>query len=592
MRNEYPRMDSKREKYQLLNGEWDFAFDESNIGLTEKWFMNFPIQNLVINVPFAYQTELSGINKKDKIDTIWYRKKITLDKGFIQLNFGAVDFEADIYIDGQHVCNHIGGETAFSINYNVLEEKEYEIVVRAFDPSYDEEIPRGKQFWENESRGIWYTPTSGIWQPVWVDYIGEVSIENIKTNSRLIDGMQDFEIEVTENAIGHKLRMTILDKDLEVSIEKDIRTKYTNFTVDLYENMIFKIPFHSGGKESICWSPENPRLFDYKLEIIKDNQVEDRLDSYFGFREITIEDGITYLNNNPYYFKLVLDQGYWEQGLLTAPSDSDFKKDIELAKEMGFNGCRKHQKVEDPRFLYWADKLGFLVWGEVSSAPVFTDKAVKYSQNNWFDIIKRDYNHPSIVAWVPLNESWGVPFIKNDEKQQAHSMSLYYQIKSIDNTRLVVNNDGWEMTKSDICAIHNYNHGHKDDDKVKEYFKHIMSSKDALLNSKAAGKPIYANGYSHDEQTPIMITEFGGIAYDSENPNGWGYTAVTNAADLVSEYQRIIEVFANSTAIFGYCYTQLCDVEQEVNGFLKYNREPKCDLSLIKEINDNLFIKY
>lgn len=592
MRNEYPRMDRKREKYLLLNGEWDFAFDKDNIGKQKSWNKKFPNQGMVINVPFAYQTELSGINRKDKIDTIWYRKIIRLEKGNIKLNFGAVDFEADVYINGQHQLNHMGGETSFEIDYSVVKDDEYEIIVRAFDPSYDEEIPRGKQFWEEESRGIWYTPTSGIWQPVWIDYVGEACIDNIKTTSRLMEGMQDFEVEVNDLAIGNKLRLTVLDDNLKLTIEKDIRTKYTNFSIDMYENMIFKIPFHSGGKESICWSPDNPRLFDYKLEIIEDEMTLDKVNSYFGFREINIKNGRTYLNNNPYYFKLLLDQGYWEQGLITAPTDNDFKKDIELAKEMGFNGCRKHQKVEDPRFLYWADKLGFLVWGEVSSSPIFTDKAVKYAQSNWFEIIKRDYNHPCIVAWVPLNESWGVPFIKTDKKQQAHSMSLYYQIKSIDNTRLVVNNDGWEMTKSDVCAIHNYNHGHVMDEEAQSYFEKTMLTKDMLLTTQPAGKPIYANGYVHNEDAPIMITEFGGIAYDSENPNGWGYTAVTTADELVSEYKRIIDVFGNSEAIYGYCYTQLCDVEQEVNGFLKYNREPKCDLKLIKDINDKLFIKY
>lgn len=593
MRTEYPRMDMKRDKYLILNGKWDFAFDPQNCGLADRWYKEFPNQNLEINVPFAYQTKLSGINKRDKVDVVWYRKTINLNPGKVALNFGAVDFEADVYIDGEHQLNHIGGETSFKVIFDVQLAKDYEIVVRVYDPSYNEEIPRGKQFWEDESRGIWYTPTTGIWQPVWVDYLGDCTIDKLKTSSRLLEGFQDINVTVSENAINKKLQLTInLEDNQEYTITQDIHNIYNTFTIEMYDNKIFKMPFHSGGRDSICWSPENPRLFDYKVEIIDQDVVIDQVESYFGFREITTENGITYLNNNPYYFKLVLDQGYWEDGLLTAPTDEDYIKDIKLAKEMGFNGCRKHQKVEDPRFLYWADKLGFLVWGEVSSSPVYSDNAVKYAQTNWFEIIERDYNHPCIVAWVPLNESWTVPFIKRDLKQQAHSMSLYYQIKSIDNTRLVVNNDGWELTKTDICAIHNYNHGHLEDLRMQNYFEEIMISKEKLLNSRAAGKPVYADGFSHEEDTPILITEFGGIAYDSKNPNGWGYTSVTNADDLIGEYKRIIDVFSKSDAIYGYCYTQLCDVEQEVNGFLTYSREPKCDLSKIKEINDHAFYRY
>lgn len=592
MRNEYPRMDRKRDDHELLNGIWQFMFDEQNIGIKEEWYNQFPEGSLEINVPFAYQTTLSGINDIRRCDVVWYKRTVEVKAGYSELHFGAVDFEADVFIDGLHKLNHIGGETEFVIDLFYQKATEIEIVVRVYDPSKDEQIPRGKQFWEDESRGIWYTPTTGIWQSVWIDYVGEMKINNVKTTSLLNQGVQNFKVNVSENAIGLKLKLEVkYEEEVIYCATQDILTIDCNFDVEVYNNQIFKIPFHGGGQESICWSPENPRLFDYQISIVNDTIV-DSLAGYFGFREIKFENGLTILNNSPYYFKLVLDQGYWKDGLLTAPTDEDYKRDIELAKEMGFNGCRKHQKVEDPRFLYWADKLGFLVWGEVASCPVYSERAVKNSQMQWFDIIERDYNHPCIVAWVPLNESWGVPFINFDEKQQAHSMSLYYQIKSIDNTRLIVNNDGWEMTKTDVCAIHNYNHGAMEDDRMKAYFNQVVLSKENLLNSMAAGKPQYAKGFKHDDNTPIMITEFGGIGYDLINPKGWGYTSVTNAQDLLSEYQRIIDAFSNSTAIFGYCYTQLYDVEQEVNGFLTYDRKPKCDLQEVKKINDSLFVRY
>lgn len=595
MRNEYPRMDRKRENYQMLVGIWKFCFDENNIGMEEKWYKQFPSNNLDIVVPYAYQTKLSGINDQRRCDVVWYQRDVKVNAGHSELIFGAVDYICDVYIDGEHKINHIGGETTFKVELYYTEETVISIAIRVDDPSFNEEIPRGKQIWEKESKGIWYTPSTGIWQPVWIDYVGEAKVETVKTKSNIVTGIQEFTINVNAKAVNKRVEVEILFEDKVIySSTQKAHNSTLYFSIDMYNKMIFKTPFHSGGQESVCWSPENPRLFEYKVSIIEeqDESLLDQLTGYYGFREIRIQDGMTYLNNNPYYFKLILDQGYWREGLLTAPSDEDYIKDIELAKEMGFNGCRKHQKVEDPRFLYWADKLGFLVWGEVASAPVFSTNAIKNTQTQWFDIIDRDYNHPSIVAWVPLNESWGVPFINICEMQQAHSMSLYYMIKSIDDTRLVVNNDGWEMTKSDVCAIHNYNHGNIEDTRAQEFFKKSMSAKNIILNSKAAGKPIYAGNYSHDDNTPIMITEFGGIAYDSTNPKGWGYTSVTNSNDLVSEYKRIMEVFGESDCIYGYCYTQLCDVEQEVNGFLTYDREPKCELSELKKINDNMNYQY
>jgi len=293
---------------------------------------------------------------------------------------------------------------------------------------------------------------------------------------------------------------------------------------------------------------------------------------------------MVYLNNRPYYQKLVLDQGYWPDGLLTAPTDEDLKKDIELTKEMGFNGCRKHQKVEDPRFMYWADKLGFLVWGECAAPPYFSESAVSRLTREWIEIIERDYNHPSLVAWVPINESWGVPFINHNKQQQNHSLAMYHLIHSLDTTRLVISNDGWELTKTDICAIHNYNHGGKDEVTKYEYYKDSLSTKESILKSQPAHRNIYADGFAHEGE-PILLTEFGGIGFKVGEDAGWGYTSVKTEDEFVEDYKRVMEAVYASKVLHGYCYTQLTDVEQEINGLLTYHREPKCDLKKIKEIN-------
>lgn len=587
MRKEYPRPNYVRESWESLNGEWDFWFDDKN----EFTVTTLPSEKMKINVPFAFQTKLSGINKREHHDYIWYKKEFTISSKETQdivLHFGAIDFHSKIFVNGQMIKEHVGGSTPISLIVPKSQDMKYEIVVWCYDPLFDESVPRGKQFWEEKSRGIWYTPTSGIWQSVWYEVVDKSRLEKVYYDSDVDTGIQTIRYHFTQNCVGKSVKTSVSYEGEIVSefVEKIVSEKTTK-SFDLYNDMIFKMPFHSGGSECICWTPDNPRLFDVQFTILDGETAIDEVSSYFGFRKISIENGMTYLNNNPCMMKLVLDQGYWEEGLLTAPSDDDFKLDIKLSKEMGFNGCRKHQKVEDPRFLYWADKLGFLVWGEVESAPVYNSVAVENMQKLWFEIIERDYNHPSIVCWVPLNESWGVPNIKFDSKQQAHSLALYYQIKSLDASRLVVNNDGWEQTVTDIMAFHNYNHGALNDEYSNQYFRKVLTDKELFLQSRAAGKPNFADGFEYAGQ-PILLTEFGGIAYDKNHPEGWGYTAVTTSEDLVSEYGRILNVIRDSDFIYGYCYTQLTDVEQEVNGLYTYNREEKCDKELIKKINDSM----
>jgi beta-galactosidase/beta-glucuronidase len=326
------------------------------------------------------------------------------------------------------------------------------------------------------------------------------------------------------------------------------------------------------------WSPEHPNLFDVELKLLERETVTDRVETYFGMRKVSTEGGKFRLNNRTYYQKLVLDQGYFPDGLLTAPSDEELKKDIILAKEMGFNGARKHQKVEDPRYLYWADHLGFLVWGEMANCSEYSEEAARRLTKEWAEVVKRDYNHPSIVVWLPLNESWGISRVAHDQQQQHHSLAIYYLTKSLDTTRPVLSNDGWEHTISDICGIHNY----QSDEKLTEAYETIESA----LSATPADRVLYSDGYGYLGE-PIIITEYGGIAYQVEQTQGWGYSSVRSSDELVEEYKKQTSALLNSPVLQGFCYTQLTDVEQEINGLLTYDRKPKCDLKKIKEINDN-----
>lgn len=575
-RKEYPRPALVRKEWLNLNGIWDFAFDDDNVGLNENWVEKgkFPLK---INVPFAFQTPLSGINDPSFHDYVWYRRFFSVKKEegkrFI-LHFGAVDYECKIYLNKKHIGDHIGGQVPFSFDVtDFLNFNEEELVVWVSDPSTELSMPRGKQYWKEKSEVIWYNRTTGIWQTVWLEIVPEAYVKSMRITPLFDEGKVHFSLSFSQ--VGRELILE--DENGKIKYAK-VPNKLTHeFTVQTFldeQDFITK-----------AWSPENPHLFPFKLRY-----GDDLISSYFGMRKVHADKGITYLNNKPYYMKLVLDQGYWPQSLVTPPSKEALEYDIKMAKAMGFNGARKHQKCEDPYFAYYADKLGFLVWGEMASSIRFSEKSAWRDKHEWPQIIARDYNHPSIVAWVPLNESWGVDDIGHDKRQQQHALELYYLIKSLDNTRFVVGNDGWEQVITDICAIHNYNHGRYDDKDAIAAFNKSISTKEELLKSRPANRDIYAEGYSYRGE-PILLTEFGGISYQMNEDKGWGYTAVGDAEHLLSEYKRIILAIKESTALVGYCYTQLTDVEQETNGLLTHDRKPKLPVEKVKEVND-LIQKY
>jgi hypothetical protein len=291
-------------------------------------------------------------------------------------------------------------------------------------------------------------------------------------------------------------------------------------------------------------------------------------------RKIEARDGKVLLNDRPYYQRLVLDQGYFPGGLLTAPTDEDLRKDIELAKEMGFNGARKHQKIEDPRWLLWADTLGFLVWGEMANAYQYSPNYVRRITGEWQEAVRRDHNHPCIVAWVPMNESWGVPELATDPAQIDHLLSLYHLTRSLDRSRPVVSNDGWEHARTDLCTIHDY--GSPED------LSYRYATPESSVAARPAKRPIYAPSHGYRGE-PILISEFGGIAFSGDE-GGWGYSTVADAEELIERYDALISALLESETVCGFCYTQLTDVEQEVNGLLTYDRKPKADPARIRKI--------
>lgn len=588
-RTEYPRPDFVRDSFQCLNGTWKFSFDDRDAGVDEKWYRTNTFSG-TIEVPFAYQAKLSGVADAGVHDILWYEKEVVIEEDYtgkdVLLHFGAVDYICDVYINGGFAGHHEGGDSPFTICMTpCLQEGNQKIVVRVYDPYKDETIPRGKQFWEEESAGIWYTPTSGIWQSVWIEVVEKRRIEKVRFISRFDEGKEEIRVFLRGNCMDCRVGVKIAFEGMEIleTSSKCIGSELI-FSADLIQNHIMRTNFHDDG---LTWTPESPNLFDVELTLVeKDGKKVDKVISYFGFRKIHTENGMIYLNNKPYYQRLVLDQGYWPEGLLTAPTDEALKFDIEAAKKLGFNGCRKHQKAEDPRFLYWADKLGYLVWGECASIPTFGEKQVNRELALWTEIVERDFNHPSIVCWVPLNESWGVPGIHGNRQQQHYSQMLYHYLHSVDPTRLVISNDGWEMTETDICAIHNYEHGEEAGSKKAQKFAEMFAGRKALTEHPCGAWDVYAKGF-HDMGAPIVLSEFGGIGFDisHDEKKAWGYTSVTDEKEFVEEYRRILDVVLDSPALAGLCYTQLTDVEQEVNGIMTYDRKWKCAPESIFEIN-------
>ena len=597
-RSEYPHPQFRRKDWTNLNGEWSFTFDDSDAGLANGW-QNTDVATLrsndspfgrKITVPYCYQSKLSGIGETAFHDVVWYARTFEYAPSGderILLHFGSVDYSATVWVNGTQIAFHEGGHTPFStdVTHSLAgEARDNIIVVRAEDPSREVTIPRGKQYWKEKSEGIFYTRTTGIWQTVWLEPVNRRRIDTLRMTPDVDSASVELEVSLRGIEPGMSLRATVeLDGDqvLEDTISVGSSLVERNLPL-LRRGEAPDTPHLADWPGPALWSPEHPNLYDLRLELLDpDGQVLDRVESYFGMRKIEAKDGKVLLNDRPLYQRLVLDQGYFPEGILTAPTDEDLRRDVELAKEMGFNGARKHQKVEDPRWLFWADTLGFLVWGEMANAYQYSTGYVRRMTAEWQEAVMRDYNHPCIVAWVPMNESWGVPDLASDRSQTEHLLALYHLTRSLDPTRPVVSNDGWEHAITDLCTIHDYRNA--------EALARSYTTPESAVAAEPANRPVYVPGYAYRGE-PILITEFGGIAFSAEvsGAEGWGYSIVADADEFLERYESIVEALLRSSSVQGFCYTQLTDVEQEINGLLTYDRNPKVDPARVREINEKV----
>ena len=563
--NQIPRPDFQREKWLPLNGEWDFSFDE-------------PIFDQKILVPFACETKLSGIHDTSFHNAVWYRRSFSLPEPMhdrqILLHFGAVDYTCRLWVNDQFIREHTGGQCGFSADITdaLNASGENVIVLEARDDPADLEMPRGKQYWKPESESIFYTRTTGIWQSVWLEAVSPMHLCSCRITP-LFD----------ERSVRFSYALSAAPQHVTLTAEITFRGKTAGavsvtptsargaFDWQIDQSALSAWNY----QEDLVWTPEQPNLFDVTFRILEHGCEVDAVQSYFGMRKVSIQNGKFLLNNRPYYQKLVLDQGYWPESLLTAPSDEAFIRDIELTKAMGFNGVRKHQKVEDPRYLYHADRMGLLVWGEIGAAYLYSEQYADRIYREWLDVLRRDYNHPCIVVWTPLNESWGVQEIETDPRQQAHSEAMVAITKSMDTTRLVVDNDGWEHTNGDLLTIHDYSPSG-------EMLRAHLGSMDAILALRPAQRALFVGRHAYAGQ-PILLSEFGGVKFvpGTEAQHSWGYCEADSCAAFAGKLRELFDAVRACPLVDGYCYTQLTDVETEQNGLLTYDRTPKLPLETI-----------
>ena len=584
-RPEHPRPDFMRDTFHNMNGVWEFAFDDGNVGLAEGWYMPGHKFDKTITVPFCYQSAASGIGPMDEIHPImWYRRSFTIPAEMqgrkILLKFGAVDFEAMVYVNGHAVGGHRGGYTPFQLDITpFLIEGENDLCVRVVDQP-DPIQPRGKQYWKQGLYACLYTASSGIWQTVYLEAASDLRIDYIHVTPDIDRGLAS--VEILLNCVPEREVTLALEVKLE---EKKIR-KVTATTVNRNVTIIVDMDTRETFHPVALWSTSYPALYDLRVQLLDGDRQLDQVDTYFGMRKIEVRDGVVYLNNKRIYQRLVLDQGYWPDTMITPPSDEAIREDLEWTKKLGFNGARKHQKIEDPRYYYWADKMGVLVWGELPSAFAFTDETVENLTVTMQEFIRRDFNHPSIIAWVPLNESWGVPQIVSNRRQQNTASMLYYLTKAADGTRICSGNDGWDQLQTDICGLHNYTGS-------AEMLQKHFANREFIEKQTCDTRRTYADGYSPTGNEAFMVTEYGGIAFANIGAQGelggmetWGYNGKEpDEESFFKRYEACTKTIRDIPFCQGYCYTQLTDVMQEINGLLTPDRKPKMDVERVRSIN-------
>ncbi|PZF63062.1 glycoside hydrolase family 2 [Curtobacterium sp. MCBD17_013] len=600
----HPRPQLVRPAWADLDGPWSFRHDDGDEGLGAGWSAGFRPEHgatdRTITVPFPPESVASGIDEPGFHPVVWYARSISAedleragrsaDASRVLLHFGAVDYRATVWLDGVRLGEHEGGHTPFSFDVtHVLDastdvdagtDTTHTLVVRAEDDPHDVTQPRGKQDWHEHPHVIWYRRTTGIWQTVWLEAVPPVSVAALRWETEfpgsVVRGTVRIAGRVTaDTTLSVSLRHEDGDEDLGSA---SVVVPAGATTVDV----VVPVARQTNGQayDEIVWTPETPRLIDATVVLGHPDGSGDVVASYLGFRSVAVDRGAFLLNDRPYDVRSVLNQGYWPDSNLTAPSPAAFRREVELIKELGFTATRIHQKIEDPRFLFWADRLGLLVWGEAPGAYAFTPTAVQRLMREWMDAVERDVSHPCIVTWVPANESWGVQHIAHEPAQQAYARALADVTRALDPSRPVISNDGWEHAASDILSVHDYE---ASGEVLAATYADDAARTRLLAGMGPAGRRILV-GDAEDHGQPVMLTEFGGVNYQpgADRDDAWGYSVAVDGDDYVDRITALYDGIRASSFLAGSCYTQFTDTLQETNGLLTAEREPKVPIERIR----------
>lgn len=585
-RNEYPRPQFRRDEWLCLNGEWQFEIDAGNSGL-ERGLLSREFTD-TIQLPFCPESELSGIGNVDFLNVVWYRREVEIPADWagkdVWLHFQAVDYDTTVWVDGQEVVRHRGSSTPFSANLGERSGEAVTIVVRARD--FQQELkPKGKQSDQYYNHTCVYTRTTGIWQTVWMEPVVKCGLKRPRITPDLTNQCFLVEQGFAHLEKGLSLRITMFDDQGDVCcIQQEVGAdSVARVILPIEEDRIH------------LWQPGDGFLYEMTIELIRDGKVIDRAKSYAGLRSITIEGKKVLINGSPVFQRLVLDQGYYPDGILTAPTDEVLLKDIELSMAAGFNGARLHQKVFEERFLYHADRLGYLVWGEFCDWGSNTGGPEGKNQQptatyitQWLEELERDYSHPSIVGWCPLNETWEA---LTDEISSLDEVmrGMFLAAKAMDSTRPVLDTSGYShrVPETDIYDCHHY-------EQMVDEFTRIFSV-------PVVKGQVYENTHNEKAESigyggqPYFVSEFGGIWWNeelarqakegSDRNSSWGYgQRPVDIEDFYTRFEGLCNVLLDHPDHFGYCYTQLTDVFQEMNGIYGFDRSEKFDLERLQKI--------
>ncbi|MDQ3444232.1 MAG: glycoside hydrolase family 2 [Chloroflexota bacterium] len=580
-----PNPQFSRPNWIDLGGEWRFRFDDDDCGIRDRWFAKPALLKRTITVPYPPESALGGIDDKSYHPIGWYARTIEDTRNDpaqrLILHFGAVDYHATVWVDGVQVGEHRGGNTPFEFDVTDafepnLSKDGHSVVVRAHDDPHDAEQPRGKQDWRPEPHVIWYHRTSGIWQSVWTEVTPPTRILSVRWRFDPVRSLIDYEVELS--------RRPTLDATLRIDLEFEGDPISSVTTTCTGRTIAGQMSLGSGPRTMehgrLVWSPDKPNLIGAELTL-HEGELKDVVQSYLGLRTLELSGRRFLINGRSVFLRFVLNQGYWPESQLAAPSPEALKHEVELILQLGFNGARIHQKIEDPRFIYWADRLGLLLWGETANAFTFTERAIDRHLDEWRDAVRRDRNHPSIIAWVPFNESWGISEVGQSEAQQHAVKTAYHRTHALDGTRPVIGNDGWENVIGDLFTIHDY---HWDPQVLRDRYANEDQLPRTIEDFFPGAKHLTVGDFETAGK-PVMVTEFGGVSFAPDSDEQWfGYGKVGSREAFAEKYRELTDALGESSLICGFCYTQLTDTEQETNGLLTADRQPKIPIDQISSI--------